>query len=252
MTRSATGSRIGLGLVVDVGVLEPRIRKGLDQLRVELWVGVDVHRGSLVLALQVQGVHRAGLDELGDQLVVPVVGRVELEAQAGIDGEALANWIDRRGIRLLALGGNRRQPHRDDERDGPRLTTQVLVQGGAGLAQRQVERGALERPATVVDRDLALGRLGKDALCFERLREGVDRVVAGEVEHRARVLERDVVERVVDDVLADPLVSAALQVDDRGKPVEARGLELEALELVALDRQRQIGDPARTCSRTGP
>ena len=113
---------------------------------------------------------------------------------------------------------------------------------GARLAQRQVERGALERPAAVVDRHLALGRLGEDALLLERLREGVDRVVAGEVEDGAGVLEGDVVERVVDDVLADALVAVALEVDDGGEPVEARRRELEALELVALDLQGQVGD----------
>ena len=43
-----------------------------------------------------------------------------------------------------------------------------------------------------------------------------------EVEDRPGVLEGDVVERVVDDVLADSLVPAALQVDDRREAVELR------------------------------
>ena len=71
------------GLVVDVGVLEPGVGEGLDQLRVELGVGLDVDRGAFVEALEVERVDGAGLDQRGDQLVVPVVGRVELEAQVG-------------------------------------------------------------------------------------------------------------------------------------------------------------------------
>ena len=71
------------GLVVDVGVLEPGVGEGLDQLRVELRVGLDVDRGAFVEALEVERVDGAGLDQCRDQLVVPVVGGVELEAQVG-------------------------------------------------------------------------------------------------------------------------------------------------------------------------
>jgi hypothetical protein len=46
------------------------------------------------------------------------------------------------------------------------------------------------------------------------------------------------VERVVGDVLADPVLAAALQPDRRRDAGEVgRGLELLALELVALDLQ---------------
>ena len=48
-------------------------------------------------------------------------------------------------------------------------------------------------------------------------------MLAGEVQVRAGVLEGDVVERVVDDVLADALLAAALEVDDGGEPREAAG-----------------------------
>ena len=67
---------------------------------------------------------------------------------------------------------------------------------------------------------------------------------AGEVEHRAGVLEGDVIERVVDDVLAQSLLVAALQVDDRGEPVEvsSRRVKLQALELVGVDFERQVLD----------
>src|SRR5829696_2245553 len=52
------------GLLVDVGVFEPRVGEGLDQLAVELGVGVDVDRSALVLALEVERVDRARLDQL--------------------------------------------------------------------------------------------------------------------------------------------------------------------------------------------
>jgi hypothetical protein len=52
-----------------------------------------------------------------------------------------------------------------------------------------------------------------------------------------------VVERVVGDVLADPVLAAALEPDRRREAREVgRCLELLTLELVALDLERQIGD----------
>ena len=74
-------------LVVDVRVLEPGVGEGLDQLRVEHRVGDDVDRGAFVEALEVERVDRAGLDQRRDQLVVPVVEGVELEAQGRVDLE---------------------------------------------------------------------------------------------------------------------------------------------------------------------
>ena len=94
------------GLVGDVGVLEPGLGEGLDQLRVELGVGLDVDRGAFVEALEVERVDGAGLDQRGDQLVVPVVGRVELEAQGRVDGEAGEQRLDR-GALLAAQPASR-------------------------------------------------------------------------------------------------------------------------------------------------
>ncbi len=106
------------------------------------------------------------------------------------------------------------------------------------LAQRQVERRGLECPAAVAAGDVALrlGREGVDA--GHELAELAQGRVAGEVERRARVLEGDVVERVVGDVLAEPLLAAALEVDHGGEAFEAGDLQLEPFQLVALDLQR--------------
>ena len=83
------------------------------------------------------------------------------------------------------------------------------MQRFAGLPQREVERCALERPAPVVDRDLALRRAGEESETLEQLGERGDRVLPGEIEYRPGVLEGDMIERVINDVLADPLVPAA-------------------------------------------
>jgi hypothetical protein len=48
---------------------------------------------------------------------------------------------------------------------------------------------------------------------------------------------------LVGDVLARALLARALEADDRGEPLEAaRDGAGQAVELVALDLQRQVGD----------
>jgi hypothetical protein len=52
-----------------------------------------------------------------------------------------------------------------------------------------------------------------------------------------------VVERVVHDVLADALVAAPVQVDDGRQAGEvARDVPLEALQLVGVDLEREVGE----------
>ena len=68
-------------------------------------------------------------------------------------------------------------------------------------------------------------------------------MLAGEVEHRPGRLEAQLVLGVVDHVLADPLLAATAQVDDRRAPDEVGGDRLlEALELVRVDDDRQVRD----------
>ena len=65
---------------------------------------------------------------------------------------------------------------------------------------------------------------------------------AGEARGRAGVLLGDVVDGVVGDVLADPLLAAARSltiVVSRSKLAER---DLQPLELAGLDLQRQVGD----------
>src|SRR4030095_13196114 len=65
-----------------------------------------------------------------------------------------------------------------------------------------------------------------------------------QVEHGPRVLEGNVVESVIDDVLAHSLVPVALQVDDRREAIEVRTgwVELQALKIVGIDLQGEVLD----------
>ena len=200
---------------------------------------IDVDRRVFVEALEVERVDGAGLDQGGDQLVVPVVERVELEAQGRVDGEAGEQRLDR-GALLAAEAG---EAHRVDEVERPRLAAERGGEVGAGLAQRQVERRRLEGPAAVLAGDVALGRRGREEVDrVELLGELGEGAGDGEALGRAGILLGDVVDGVVDDVFADPLVAAAAQLDDRGQPFEVAEGDLEPLELAGLDLQRQVGD----------
>jgi hypothetical protein len=75
-------------------------------------------------------------------------------------------------------------------------------------------------------------------------------VAAGQRLHGPRVLHSDVVERLVGDVLANALLALTLDPDGRRSAREVgRGLELLALELVALDLERQVGELVERAQR---
>ena len=179
---------------------------------------IDVDRGAFVEALEVERVDRAGLDQGGDQLVVPVVEGVELEAQRRVDGEAGEQRLDRGAFVRVEAG----QPHRVDEVHRPRLAAERLGEVGPRLAQRQVQRRRLEGPAAVVARGLlALRRAGREEVDpVEVLGELGEGAGAGEPLGRPVALLGDVVDGVVDDVFADPLLAAAAELDDRRQPFE--------------------------------
>ncbi len=96
------------------------------------------------------------------------------------------------------------------------------MQRFARLPQRQIERGAVERPAAVQARDIpALRRLREQVEGVDELTELAQGVVARQIVDRAGLLQRHVIGRVVDHVLADALVPGALQVHDSGQPLKA-------------------------------
>ncbi len=98
------------------------------------------------------------------------------------------------------------------KRTGFGIAADRLVERDAVLAERQIERRRLEGPAPVVARRLALGRRAFEEVELAQKRaELTQRLGAGQVEARAEVAVRDVVEDLVDDVLAEPLLAAAAE-----------------------------------------
>ena len=133
-------------------------------------------------------------------------------------------------------------PRRGDEPDRPRLAVEHLVQGAPSLAEREVERRRLEPPAPQLRQT------------FEECRERLERVLAHEPGRRTGGLEPSLVIRVVDDVLAEPLLAPTFEVNQRPADQELLGDgELEPFELAALDNQWQSreklpGGHAPACS----
>ncbi len=234
--RSRCGSRIGRVSSLTSGSSSQASGNASTSFAYSSGIGADVDRRVLVVALQVERVDRAGLGELLDQGVAPGVGGVELEARAGVALEHAQHALG--GLRLVAV--ERAEPHRHDVGERPQLAPEVLPERRAGLAQREVERGGLERPAPVAARHVAHRRVREQVELGEALGERPERVRAGERQRRPRGLEALMVEPVVDHVLADTLLTAAAQRDDRGVADELLGEgELAPLELVAVDFERK-------------
>ena len=101
-----------------------------------------------------------------------------------------------------------------------------------------------EGPPAVEPRDLAAGRRhGEEVERVGLLAELAERAGVAQVEVGARFLHRLLILGVVDHVLADALLAAALERDDGGPPLEPGGdLAAQALEPVALDLERKPGE----------
>ena len=155
VTCDETSSRIGRVAVVDLRVLEPDAGKALDDPSVERRVGTLVDDRPRVVALEVDGVHAAELAELRDELVRPVARRVELEAQRGVVLEPALDGLQRRRLA---------EPHRHHVRERAKLAPDGLSERLPGLAEREVERSALESPAAIVDVHVSLGRVLEERL----------------------------------------------------------------------------------------
>jgi hypothetical protein len=84
--RCIPGDAVAVGLehdrrlVGERGILDPRLGQRFRDPPVELRVGWVVDDRAAVVPLQVDGVDRAARGELGEELVRPLGGRVELEA----------------------------------------------------------------------------------------------------------------------------------------------------------------------------
>ena len=235
------GSQHLAGLVVDVGVLEVGVGEALGDRAVELRVGVDIHGGAHVHPLQVEHPHRGEPGDLLDQPRVPVVLGVELELELRVAGEPVGDRLGRGPGLLVAEAG---EAGRADEAKRLRVALDHLPEGEPSLAQGQVEGRRLVGPAAIVARRRVLGRRGGEQV--ERADQLACRTEGGrggQVEDRPRVAMGDVIEGGVDDVLADPLLTLAVQVDDRRRAREVAELAVVGGQLIALDPQRQFGEP---------
>ena len=147
--------------------------------------------------------------------------------------------VERSALALLGIGASRIETTNSTGR-GSRPSTSWSG-SFPPLPQRQVEGGALEGPAAVVGETSRSGG-GEEVEPHRAASENESIVCSPASWVGPRVLQGDVVERVVDDVLADALLALAPQVDHGAEPREAGSLVLAGLELVGLDLQGQVRD----------
>jgi len=153
-----------------------------------------------VLPLEVDRVDRARGRDLGDERRRPGRLRVELEAHARRALEPAAQRLERR---LLA------ETERVDEADGLRLEPEHVVQWAAGLAQREVERGRLERPPAKAPRCVPLRRLGPELERREVLAEACQCPLSVERKRRSGLVQRRAVLAERGDVFTQPVDAGA-------------------------------------------
>ena len=133
-----------------VRILQIRVREGRERVVVQREQGRRILDLGAVLALEVDRVDGARRGDLVDQRRRPARLGVELEVDVGGAVEPPAQRLDRRWLA---------EAQRVDEAHRLRLEAEHVVQRPAGLAQRQVERRGLERPAAEPQRHVPLGRL---------------------------------------------------------------------------------------------
>ena len=198
MIRSRWGSSTARSPRSSAGSSIQASGKPLGDPPVEIGVRRVVDGGAVVGALEIDDVDVPARGELGDELVRPAGGRVELEAQRRVELEpALEDGRARRG----------------DERSGLASRPTASPSERPACAQREVERRGLEGPAAVVAVGVPGGLAGREEIeRVEARRERRRASRAGELEPRQAV--RLVLGRVVGDVLAESLDAAAAQLDE--------------------------------------
>jgi hypothetical protein len=162
-----------------VRVLQIRVREGGEHAVVQRAQRLRVLDLEAVVSLEVDRVDRPGRGDLAHELRCPRRFRVELEAHPRGAGEPPAQRLDRR---LLA------EPERVDEAHRPRLETEHVVQRAAGLTQREIERGRLERPVAQAQRPAPLRRLRPQLERGEVLAEAPQRPLARQGQRRTALV----------------------------------------------------------------
>ena len=176
VTRSLTGSRTASVSGVSAGSSSQASGQALDHSTVQSRVGWAVDGRAAVLALEVDRVDRP----------VPASSATSSSSQSGVASSLKRRPGIEREPRAQPLGRWRlAEAHRDDERQRRDLTTDDLAERPAGLAQREVERGALEAPAPIVEVGVLLRLVVEERQGREVLGERVQCPVAGEREDGA-------------------------------------------------------------------
>ncbi len=206
----AVGAQDRLGLGVERRILDPGVREAGGDARVEIRVRRLVDDRAVVEALEIDRVDRAGRDERGDQLVAPVARRVELEAERRDSSRA---------------GGSRARP-------SPARRAAARRRSVTGCGTQLEPVGERDRPPGAARgraRPTRTPSAGRGARPRARARPGRGRATPTSSEkpssvcepsswlRRSGVLQRDVVERVVGDVLADTLLAAAAAGGSRSR-----------------------------------
>jgi hypothetical protein len=130
-----------------------------------------------------------------------------------------------------------------DERDGSGRASDDVAERASRLTEREIERGALERPAAVVLEVVAVGASGNSGT-VPRWREKLSSVHSPARGRTApRACWASCRSAVVRDVLTEALFARARQPDHRGPAQEvARAGYSWPFELVALDDEREVAD----------
>src|SRR5262245_49450198 len=143
--------RLGLGR--ERRVLDPSVVKALGDTAVERRIGALIYGRTRVAAIEIDRLDCARGGELLDELVRPGARGVELELQPGVLVEAAADGVDRGGL-AEAQGV--------DEAHRLGVAADHVMQRTARLSKRQVQGGALERPAPVEAVGRELRRSGEE------------------------------------------------------------------------------------------
>jgi hypothetical protein len=103
-----------------------------------------------------------------------------------------------------------------------------------------------ERPAAIQPRDVTLRRDREQVEGVDPLAQLTEGVGPGEVVGLPGRLERLLVDSVIDNVLTDPRLSVAVQMDDGREPLKAtRHFRAQPLKGIAVDRDRQVGEAVK-------
>jgi hypothetical protein len=126
-----------------------------------------------------------------------------------------------------------------------RFASEHLVQRPAGLVEREVERGRLERPVAPAPHGVPARRHRPLVEPGQVVAQRLERPLARERQHRPDRVERVVLVLERGDVLAEALGATAAQAHQRGHAREPVGeLRGAPLDLVALDHDRERRQPA--------